>query len=55
MRQSVPICVRFEGAIIGRYQADLVVNNLVIVELKGAKAILPEHEAQLLNYLKATT
>ena len=36
------------------YEADLLVFDKIIVELKAAKALLPEHEAQLLNYLKAT-
>lgn len=39
---------------IGEYYADIIVNNCVIVELKAAEAICPEHEAQLVNYLKAT-
>ncbi len=37
-----------------QYEADLLVLNKIIVELKAVKALLPEHEAQLLNYLKAT-
>ncbi len=37
-----------------QYAADLIVLDRIIVELKAAKALLPEHEAQLLNYLKAT-
>lgn len=48
-----PIDVYFEGEIVGQYQADLVVNEAVIVELKAARTLSPEHEAQLLNYLKA--
>jgi GxxExxY protein len=39
---------------VGHYTADLLVSNGVLVELKAARALLPEHEAQLLNYLKAT-
>jgi len=39
---------------VGEYFADLLVENLVIVELKAAKIISEEHEAQLINYLKAT-
>ena len=39
---------------IGEYYADIIVNDCVIVELKAAEAICPEHEAQLVNYLKAT-
>ena len=39
---------------VGEYFADLIVNDLVIIELKAAEAIVEEHEYQLLNYLKAT-
>ncbi len=39
---------------VGLYYADLVVNNCVIIELKAATSLAPEHEAQLTNYLKAT-
>lgn len=39
---------------IGEYYADIIVNDCIIVELKAAEAICPEHEAQLVNYLKAT-
>ena len=48
------IQVRFNGIVVGEYVADLLVNSLVIVELKCIAKLLPEHEAQLLNYLKAT-
>ncbi|MSU24444.1 MAG: GxxExxY protein [Opitutus sp.] len=37
-----------------QYEADLLVLDKIIVELKAVKVLLPEHEAQLLNYLKAT-
>jgi len=36
------------------YEADLIVIGEIVVELKAVKAILPEHEAQLINYLRAT-
>ena len=39
---------------IGRYYADIIVENKIIVEIKACRTLLPEHEAQLLNYLKAT-
>ncbi|HSB10286.1 MAG TPA: GxxExxY protein [Blastocatellia bacterium] len=39
---------------VGDYYADLIVENLVIIELKCAEGVSPAHEAQLLNYLKAT-
>ena len=52
--QQRPIRVHFEGEDVGYYFADLVVSGCVIVEVKIARVIAPEHEAQLLNYLKAT-
>ena len=51
---ELPIQVYYNGQLIGEYFADIVVNQLVILEIKAAKAIVTEHEAQLLNYLKAT-
>lgn len=48
------IQVLFRGAVIGDYRADLLVEDKVIVELKAASVLVVEHEAQLLNYLKAT-
>ncbi len=39
---------------IGKYKADLVVDNLVIVELKCCRSLPPEHQAQVINYLKAS-
>ena len=52
--QEMRIAVYYGGEMIGEYFADLVVAGVVIVEVKAAKALLEEHEAQLLNYLKAT-
>jgi GxxExxY protein len=46
--------VHYKGSEVGEYYPDLEVNGLVILELKTAEAIAPEHEAQLLNYLRAT-
>lgn len=39
---------------VGEYFADLIVNDLVIIELKAAESLCLEHEAQLTNYLRAT-
>lgn len=50
----VPLLVRFRGEVVGEYFADLLVDGKVIVELKAVKALAPEHQAQLINYLKAT-
>ncbi len=52
VRQAVD--ARFEGVIVGEYFADLIVNGVVIVELKSAETLCDAHEAQLVNYLRAT-
>jgi len=49
-----PIKVTFRGECVGEFFADLVVDGKIIVELKAVKAIAPEHQAQVINYLKAT-
>ena len=48
------ISVFFWGKVIGDFKADLIVNEKVIVELKAVRTLNPAHEAQLINYLKAT-
>ncbi len=52
--QQAAIKVYYNNFLIGEFSADLLVNQAVIVELKAVQHILEEHEAQLLNYLKAT-
>ena len=52
--QQMPIEVFYDGITVGQYFADLLVNKVVILELKAAEGIIEQHEAQLLNYLKAT-
>ena len=49
-----PIEVTFRGQAVGTFFADLLIEDKVLVELKAAKAIAPEHQAQVINYLKAT-
>lgn len=49
-----PIKVFYDEEIIGEYNADLLVDNKVIVEIKAVRRLADEHGAQLLNYLKAT-
>ncbi|HWQ13698.1 MAG TPA: GxxExxY protein [Roseiflexaceae bacterium] len=51
---QAPIKVYYDGLVVGDYYADVLVNSTVVLELKVAQAIGPEHEAQLLNYLRAT-
>ena len=52
--RQAPINVWFRGQQIGEFRADLVIEDAVIVELKAVQAIKPIHEAQILNYLRAT-
>ena len=52
--EQVPVKVRYKGREIGEYFADIVVENQVILELKAIECLQKVHEAQLLNYLKAT-
>jgi len=48
------ISVYYEEEVVGDFFADIVVQNVVILELKAVSKLIPIHEAQLLNYLKAT-
>ena len=60
MKENIPVVsqyaikVFYENKIVGEYFADILVDNKVIVEIKAARTLAPENEAQLLNYLKAT-
>jgi GxxExxY protein len=49
-----PIKVFYGNRQVGEFFADILVENTVIIEIKAVKNLAPEHEAQLLNYLKAT-
>ncbi|MFA6215059.1 MAG: GxxExxY protein [Patescibacteria group bacterium] len=53
-RRQVPIKVYYHENLVGDYFADIVAGDKIILELKAAENLCPEHEAQLLNYLKAT-
>jgi GxxExxY protein len=53
VQTELPIRVCFRGKDIGHYSADLVVNDLVLVELKAARSLCEDHSAQVLNYLRA--
>lgn len=52
-RQS-PIKVFYDEIELGVYYADLLVNGKIIIELNAAEALCEQHEAQLVNYLKAS-
>ena len=49
-----PVSVKYNDILVGEYIADIVVEGQLLLELKALSALCPEHEAQLMNYLKAT-
>ncbi len=53
-QQQQHIDVFYENEKVGDYFADIIVENKIIIELKAAETLIPEHEAQLVNYLRAT-
>ena len=48
------ILVYYHGRVVGDYRADLIVNGVVLLEIKSVDRLIDAHDAQLLNYLKAT-
>jgi GxxExxY protein len=54
IKQQKSIPVYYEGAMVGDYYAAVLVEDVIILELKSAEGIKNEHYAQLTNYLKAT-
>ena len=48
------IHVHYRDVIVGEFQADLVADSRVLVEIKAVRALTPAHEAQLVYYLTAT-
>ncbi len=55
VQQQHPIAVKDEdGAVLGSYFADLLVNDVLIIELKAIKELVPEHVAQILGYLRGS-
>jgi GxxExxY protein len=52
--QNEQLQVKYRGAIVGDYIADMIVESRVILELKACASLDPSHSAQLMNYLRAT-
>ena len=52
--QQAPVDVWYRGQRVGRYRADIIVNDVVVLELKARPNLEPAHEAQLLNLLRAS-
>lgn len=51
---QTPLKVKFRNVVVGDFFADLIVDEKVLIELKTVSRILPEHKAQVINYLNAT-
>lgn len=50
-----PLAIHYKGVVLRkRYEADLILHDGIVVELKAVKALAPEHDAQLLHYLRVT-
>jgi GxxExxY protein len=54
VHSQYPVTVHYKGQNVGEYMADIIVEDNIICEVKAIQKLRPEHEAQLLNYLKAT-
>ena len=52
--REAPVRVVFEGEVVGEFRADLIVERRVIVEVKAVDRLIPAHDAQVLNYLRAS-
>ena len=53
VKTEVPINVYYDDVVVGQYRADIIVNNVVIVELKANQTLCAANEVQLVNYLNA--
>ena len=54
VQNQVPLMVTYKGETVGEYFADLIVDDRVVIELKAQDKVHKAHEAQILNYLKAS-
>lgn len=54
VQNQVPLAVTYKGETVGEYFADLIVDDRVVIELKAQDKVHKAHEAQILNYLKAS-
>jgi GxxExxY protein len=51
---QIPLKVTFRGVIVGDFDADLLVEGTILIEIKAVSSLLKPHYAQILNYLKTT-
>jgi GxxExxY protein len=52
--RQVAVFAHYKGQLLGTYYVDLVVEDLIVVEVKSVTAVAPVHEAQLLTYMRLT-
>jgi GxxExxY protein len=51
-KRQVDLPLLYDGEILGKYRIDILVNDLVIIEIKSVNELLPVHHKQVLTYLK---
>ena len=54
VEREVPIEVVFDGVVVGRFKADILVNDRIMIEVMASKTLTDADDGQLLNYLKGT-
>jgi len=54
VEEERPITVYYDEYVVGKFSADLYVEEAVVVELKSVQTMVRDHEVQLVNYLKGT-
>lgn len=54
VQREVPIAVMYDGVVVGTYRADLIVNRILLVELKACP-LIPPHRDQTITYLRCST
>ena len=54
VEEEKPITVYYDDYVVGKFSADLYLEDLIIVELKSVQNMVSDHEVQLVNYLKGT-
>jgi len=53
-QRQVPVEVSYKGIPVGKYQPDFLFEERLVLEIKALRALTGQHQAQVLNYLKAT-
>ena len=53
--EKIPLAVMFRGVCLGEFEPDLVVNGVVLVEIKSGSSVHAWHDAQVVNYLRASS